>query len=169
MAGVLSFSQFIGGPDNVIMESDFPSTTKTYAYAFNTNVTGWTFKLDAQVVVVDTMAYDRDGNPNFTDSKIIGSYPYSVVNTSTNITVMNTASGIVNVTHPAGLYSGPIVPDARVNNPILVMGLSWTDNQTPKQTNTHRIAKIMAWEPQVAVGDPVLGTGYTALVLASAV
>jgi hypothetical protein len=165
MAGVLTLSQWLGGPDDVKVESEFPSTTRTYAYAFNTNVTGWTFKLDYQAVVVDSMTYNRDGSPNFSSSKVIGSFPYGVVDTSTYIIVMNTASGIVNVTHPASLYTGPIIPDARVNNPLLVMSFTWTDNQSPKQTNTHRIAKIMAWEPQVVVGDPTTSTNYSALIV----
>ena len=165
MAGVLSLSQWLGGPDDVKVDSEFPSTTKTLAYNFGTSVSGWEFKLDYQAVVVDKIAYDRDGTPNFSSSKVIGNFPYGVVSTSTNITVANTASGIVNVTHPAALYTGPIIPDARVNNPLLVMSLTWTDNQTPKQTNTHRIAKIMAWEPQVTVGDPTTSTSYTPLVV----
>jgi hypothetical protein len=78
---------------------------------------------------------------------------------------MNTATGIVNVTHPSGLYTGPIIPDARANIPLLVMSFTWTDNQSPKQTNTHRIAKIMAWEPEVVVGNPTTSTSYSALTV----
>ena len=165
MAGVLTFNQWLGGPDEVKVESDFPSTTKTLAYNFGTNVTGWEFKLDYQTVVVDTISYDRDGTPNFSNSKVLGSFPYGIVSTSTYINVVSAATGIVNVTHPANLYTGPIIPDARQNNPMLIMGFTWTDNQTPKQTNTHRIAKIMAWEPQVTVGDPTTATNYTPLTL----
>ena len=165
MAGVLSFSQWLGGPDDVKVDSEFPSTTKTLAYNFGTNVTGWEFKLDYQTVVVDTISYDRDGTPNFSNSKVLGSFPYGIVSTSTYINVVSAATGIVNVTHPANLYTGPIIPDARQNNPMLIMGFTWTDNQTPKQTNTHRIAKIMAWEPQVTVGDPTTATNYTPLTL----
>lgn len=165
MAGVLSFNQWLGGPDDVKVDSEFPSTTKTLAYNFGTNVTGWEFKLDYQTVVVDTISYDRDGTPNFSNSKVLGSFPYGIVSTSTYINVVSAATGIVNVTHPANLYTGPIIPDARQNNPMLIMGFTWTDNQTPKQTNTHRIAKIMAWEPQVTVGDPTTATNYTPLTL----
>lgn len=167
MAGVLTLSQWLGGPDEIKVESAFPSTTKTLAYNFGQDITGWTFKLDSQTVIVDTIAYDRDGTPNFTNSKVIGSYPHSVVATATYITVMNTVTGIVNVTHPAGLYTGPIIPDARQNIPLQVMGFTWTDNQSPKQVNTHRIAKILAWEPEVTVGDPTTSTSYTALTLSA--
>jgi hypothetical protein len=165
MAGVLTFSQWLGGPDSVKVESTFPSSTKTLVYNFAQNITGWTFKLDYQTMIVDTIAYDRDGTPNFSNSVILGSFPYGTVNTSTNITVMNTTTGIVNVTHPSGLYTGPIIPDARANIPLLVMSFTWTDNQSPKQTNTHRIAKIMAWDPEVVVGNPTTSTSYTPLVV----
>jgi hypothetical protein len=163
MAGVLTFSQWLGGPDDVKVDSEFPSTSKTLAYNFGRNITGWTFKLDYQTVVVDTMSYNRDGSPNFADSKVIGSFPYGTVSTGTYISVVSASSGIVNVTHPGNLYTGSIIPDARVNNPILVMSFTWTENTTPAQTDTHRIAKIMAWEPQVTVGDPITSAGYTAL------
>jgi hypothetical protein len=170
MAGVLSFSEWIGGPDTEIIESVFPSTTKTYAYNFATNVTGWAFKLDAQTVVVDTLTYTRDGQPNFDNSTIIGSFPYAVVeqtttavNTGTYIKVMAANTGLVNVTHPAGLYTASIIPDARANIPLLVMGFTWTDNSSPPQVNTHRIVKILAWEPQVGVGNPTTSTNFTPL------
>lgn len=164
MAGVLTLSQWLGGPDDVKVESTFPSSSKTYVYNFARSISGWTFKLDAQAVVVDSITYTRDGTPNFDNSRVLGSFPYSVCSTATFITVVNSSTGIVNVTHPAGLYTSAILPDARVNNPLLVMGFTWTDASTPAQTNTHRIAKILAWEPQVPVGDPTTSTQYTSLV-----
>ena len=165
MAGVLTLGQWLGGPDNVKVESTFPSSSKTYAYNFDRNITSWTFKLDYQTVVVDQLTYTRDGEPNFADSKVIGFFPAGVVTTATYISVANASTGLVNVTHPGGLYTGPILPDARVNNPLLVMGFTWTDNSTPKQTNTHRIAKILAWEPEVTPGTPTTATNYTSVVV----
>lgn len=167
MAGVLTLGQWLGGPDNVKVESTFPSSSKTYAYNFARNITGWTFHLDYQTVVVDTITYDRNtGEPNFASSAVIGSFPTGVVSTATNIQVMNTSTGLVNVTHPSGLYSGSIYPDARSNVPLLVMSLTWNDNSTPVQSNTHRIAKILSWEPGVPVGTPTTSTGYVAVVTA---
>jgi len=165
MAGVLTLGQWLGGPDSPKWESTFPSSSKTYVYNFDRNISGWTFKLDYQTVVVDTLAYTRDGEPNFADSQVIGFFPAGVVSTATYITVMNTNTGLVNVTHPGGLYSGSILPDARSNNPIMVMGFTWTDNSTPVQTNTHRIAKILAWEPEVTPGTPTTNTNYTSITV----
>lgn len=165
--GILTIANWLGGPDNVQCESTFPSSEKTYAYVFAQSVSGWKFELQAQTVIVDTIAYDRiTGLPNFANSRVIGYFPSTVVSTSTFIQVLNTSSGMVNVTHPANLYTNEILPDARVNTPLLVMSLTWTNNTTPSQINSHRIAKILAWEPGVTPGDPTLntGTGYISLV-----
>lgn len=165
MAGVLTLAQWLGGPDDVLVEATFPSSQKTYAYNFAQSVSGWTFHVDYQTVVVDTIAYTRDGEPNFSDSKIIGSFASGVVSTASYISVMSTSSGLVNVTHPGQLYTGGILPDARQNVPLLVMSFTWTDAQTPAQKNTHRIGKLLAWEPGVTVGDPTLSAGYTATTI----
>ena len=171
MAGVLTLDQWLGGPDQVKVESTFPSNSKTYAYNFGQNITDWTFDLKAQTVVVDTITYDRNsGVPNFANSQIIGFYPEEQISTSTYISVASTVYGYVNVTHPPGLYDGPILPDARANTPITIVSFTWTiPNQViqgvtvPYQINSHRIAKIMAWEPPVTPGNPINGVGYTAI------
>jgi hypothetical protein len=167
MAGVLTVDQWLGGPDQVKVESTFPSSAKTYVYDFGQDVTGWTFELESQTVVVNTIAYDRiTGEPNFANSQVVGYFPKLGISTSTNISVVNTTHGVVNVTHPANLYSGPILPDARANVPLTVVSFTWTDNNSPKQINSHRWAKIMAWEPLVTPGDPTLSTNtnYVSLV-----
>ena len=71
MSGVLSFSDFLGGPDNIQAEAIFPSTKRTYAYNFNTDITGWVFALDYQTLVVNPVTYDRNGVPNFSSSLVI--------------------------------------------------------------------------------------------------
>ena len=167
MAGVLSVSDWLGGPDNITVESTFPSSSRTYTYNFAQSVNGWEFKLDSQTVIVDQIAYDRSGEPNFADSQVIGFFTYTVVTTSSYIAVTNTASGIVNVTHPPNLYTAGILPDARANIPLQVISLTWQQPATgvaPVQINSHRIAKIMAWEPQVPPTNPTLDPGYTSVV-----
>jgi hypothetical protein len=172
MAGVLTLGQWLGGPDNVKVESTFPSTQKTYSYDFDQNITGWTFKLDYQTVVVDSIAYTRDGEPNFADSSVIGYFPSGVVSTSSYIAVVSGSGGTVNVTHPSGLYpdANGILPDARQNVPLLVMSLAWTAPSTPPVTNIHRIAKILAWEPGVLPQDPttLTTTNFVSIVAATA-
>lgn len=165
MAGLLDFSQYIGGADNLQTEQAFPSTQRTVVYNFGTDITGWTFAMDYQTVVVDTVAYDRNtGAPNFANSKIIGTFPSGVITTATYVSVIDAALGTVRVTFPGGLYTGPVIPDARSHNPITVVGLTWTDDNVPPQINTHRWAFIQSWEPGVTPGDPVLDEDYTAIV-----
>jgi hypothetical protein len=89
----------------------------------------------------------------------------SIIN-STTINVVNAALGTVNITIPANLYTGAIIPDARKNVPITIVGVSWTTATTPSQVNSHRWAFIQCYEPDVDIGNPILSTGFTALTIA---
>jgi len=166
MAGVLNFQQYIGGPDQIKIEQIFPSNQKTFLYNFNQDITGWTFAVDYQTLVVDAVTFNRNtGQPNFTDSRVIGSFAKVEVTGDSAPDVVDASAGTVKVYIPAGMYTGPIIPDARQNVPITVVGITWTDDSTPAQINTHRWAFIQCWEPDVTVGDPTLAVGYTAITL----
>ena len=165
MASILTWQQWLGGPDQVKVEAIFPSTQKTLQYNFGQDITGWTFEVDNQTLVVDSLAYDRNtSEPNFAVSKVIGTFPKAEVSGS-NITVVNATTGLVNITIPANMYTGPILPDARKNVPITVVGITWKTAGALNNINTHRLVYIQNWEPDVAAGDPVLSTTplYTAL------
>lgn len=163
MAGILSFDQFLGGPDQIKIKQVFPSDQSTLVYNFNQDITDWDFHLDSQTLIVDQIQFNRNsGQPNFSNSQVIGFFPKQEI-TSGNVTVTNNTTGLVNVTLPAGLYTGPILPDARSNVPITIVALTWTDTSTPAQINTHRWGLIMNYEPDVTPGDPSLDADYTAL------
>lgn len=169
MPGVLNFQNFVGGPDSVQCESIFPSNQKTLIYNFGRDITGWTFSADYQTIVVDTVKFNRTtGQPNFGDSTVVGSFPKAVITGTFAPSVVNATSGTVKVHLPANMYTGPIVPDARVNVPLTVIGVTWTDNNSPAQVNTHRWALVQSWEPGVPVGDPTTSTNYTALTIVGA-
>jgi hypothetical protein len=158
-AGVLNFAQYLGGADNIQIEQIFPSTQRTLNYNYSRSVSGWTFHADHQTIVVDTMTFDRNtGEPNFANSNVIGYFPSAVISTSSYISVTNAGSGLVNFTVPGGLYAGPILPDARANVPITIVGFTWSDGGVPAQVNTHRWAFIQSWEPGVTPGDPTAST-----------
>lgn len=162
----LDFSQYIGGADNVQVEIAFPSTQKTVVYQFGQNISGWTFHLDYQTVVADTISYNvQTGAPNFSGTSLIGTFPSGTITTATYVTVLDAITGTVAITIPGGLYTGPIIPDARSHTPITVVGVTWTDNSTPPQVNTHRWAILQSWEPGVTSGDPVLQEDYTPVVV----
>jgi hypothetical protein len=170
MPGVLNFQQYIGGPDSVQVENIFPSNQKTLIYTFNddagdpVDLTGWTFSADYQTLVVNEIAFNRSTNkPNFANSTVIGSFAKQEIAGALEPTIYNAAQGKVKVHFPAGMYVGPIIPDARKNVPITVFSLTWTDNSTPAQINTHRWALVQCWEPDVVIGDPTTAAGYTAL------
>jgi len=164
MAGVLTLGQWLGGPDNVKVEAIFPSTQRTLQYNFGLNITNWQFAADQQTIVVDTLTYDRTGEPNFSNSTVIG--VFTSTNISSNyISVITTSTGRVNITIPGGLYTGPIYPDSRKNVPITVVGVTWTDAGYPyPAVNTHRWGFIQSWESGVPVGDPTQATGYYSVV-----
>ena len=161
----LDFSQYIGGSDTLQTEITFPSSQRTVIYDFGQNITDWTFLLDQQTVIADTITYDRSGAPNFSSTKLIGTFPYGVISTATYVSVLSTSSGTVAVTIPGGLYTGPIIPDARSHTPITVVGFTWTSNSTPPQRSTHRWALIQSWEPAVEPADPVLDGDYTPITV----
>jgi len=162
MAGILNFSNYLGGADNIQIEQTFPSDQKTFVYNYGQDITDWQFHLDYQTVVADTVAFDRvTGEPNFAATTIIGSFPSGVIDTSTYVTVTDPANGIVAITIPANLYTGSIIPDARKHNPITIVGVTWTVPSTPPQISTHRWAFIQSYEPGVNASDPVLDNNYT--------
>lgn len=164
--GVLSFSDYIGGPDDIIAAQAFPSDQKQYLYNFGTNITGWTFSADYQALVVDEIAFNRyTGQPNFSNSSVIGSFA-KVELTGNNAPVVQSAStGTINLRVPAGMYTGPIVPDARQNIPVVIVAFTWSNADTFVTTQTHRWAFVQAWEPDVTPGNPVGSAGYTALTV----
>jgi hypothetical protein len=164
MAGVLSFSQYLGGPDSLNIEQIFPSTQRTLNYNFSRDISSWSFNVDQQTIVVNPISFDRNtGSPNFATSEVIGYFQFGQVSTSSYVTVTNAASGLVNITIPKNMYSGPILPDARQNVPITIVGVTWTDTSSPPQINTHRWAFIQCWEPGVTPGDPTLSVNYNAI------
>jgi len=165
--GVLTFDQYIGGPDQVIIEQAFPSTQRSVVYNYDRDITGWTFSADFQTIVVDTISFNRyTGAPNFSNSHVIGSFAkVDIAPGSTAPEIINAATGTVKVTFPAEMYTGPIIPDARKNVPIVVFGFTWTIASTPAQILTNRWAFIQCYEPDVVIGDPTLAAGFTALVV----
>jgi hypothetical protein len=161
---LLSFKNYVGGADNVQVIELFPSDQKNYTYNFNTNITGYSFAADYQTIIIDSMTYNvNDGQPNFTTSVVTGSYANAEVGAA-NINVVDAAAGTVTLTIPSQRYTGNIIPDARTNVPITVLSFRWTDtNVTPNTTESHRWAILERYEPDVVIGDPTLGAGYTAI------
>ena len=162
MPGVLTFSDYIGGPDEVIAAQSFPSDQKSYQYAFGTDITGWTFTADYQTIVVDTVSFNRyTGEPNFTNSNVIGSFPKVELTGNSAPQVINATTGTVSLRIPAEMYTGPILPDARANVPVTVVAFTWENDETFPTIQTHRWAFVQAWEPDVVIGNPTDDPAYT--------
>lgn len=166
-SGVLSFSDYLGGPDSIYAEAIFPSTKRTYNYNYNQNISGWTWEIDYQTVVINPISYDRNGQPNFANSQVIGFFPKVEVTVNSSVlNVVNATLGTVNITIPGNRYTGAIIPDARKNVPVTIVSITWTTADTPTQINSHRWAFLESWEPDVAIGNPILENNYTAFTVA---
>lgn len=164
MPGVLTFSDYIGGPDEVIAAQAFPSDQKSYQYGFGQSISSWTFTADYQTIVVDQVTFNRyTGEPNFTNSNVIGSFPKVELTGNNAPQVGNAAAGTVTLRVPAGMYQGPILPDARSNVPVVVVAFTWQNAETFATIQTHRWAFVQAWEPDVVIGDPTTANAYIPL------
>jgi len=162
MAGrVLSFKDYIGGADNVQVVEMLPDQSKKYQYDYGTDVSTYSFEVDYQTVVIDTVTYDRvTGDPNFTESNVIGylGNTSTTVNVSTYVNNTSASSGLVDFTIPPNRYTGFIYPDARTNVVMTIMEFAWTTADTPPQTDSHRWGIIERYSPDVVPGDPTSNT-----------
>ena len=155
---LLDFKSYIGGVDNVQVIELFPSNQKSYTYSFGgNNISGYSWKLDWQSVLLDTVTYDRTtGNPNFADTTVTGYFDNltTITEPNANIDTTNAATGTVVITIPDDRYTGQLLPNARSNVVMTVFSVEWTTDDTPPQTELHRWAILERWEPEVTPGDP---------------
>lgn len=172
MAGVLTASEFLGGPDNITIKQVFPSSQNSTVGSVTNDdgtpvdLTGYTYTADYQTLIVDEIAFNRStGAPNFSKSTIVGSFPKVDVTGSYAPAILSATDGTFIIHFPAGMYSGPIIPDARKNVPMTVYSLTWSDNSTPAQIYSKRWCLIQNYEPGVEVGDPSLDPDFTALTV----
>jgi hypothetical protein len=165
MGRLLDFSQYLGGPDDVEVIEMFPRQQKKFQYNFGTNVGTYTFSADKQTLVLDTVTYDRDtGNINFTDTNVIGYFDnLGNIAANTYIDSSQANAGIVTFTIPENRYTGTILPNARENVVLTVVGFQWQDAATPPRKELHRWAIVERWEPGVTIGDPTLDSSFVKL------
>jgi hypothetical protein len=165
---VLSFKQYVGGADNVMTIELFPKSQKTFSYNFaNADVSGYTFSLDYQSILLDTVSYDNlTGNVNFTSSNVTGYFDnYTQPSANTYINTDDASTGVVHLTIPENRYAGNILPNARSNVVMTVASFEWQTDDTPVQKELHRWAIIERWEPQVTPGDPADNTSPAFIAL----
>lgn len=181
---LLSFSQWLGGADQVKVLEMFPRNWETKTYNINANLfnDNYVLSADYESLLLDTVTYDRaSGEPNFTDTLVIGKFgnlsrseviECSGVSTTTVTTPADLAwssnngglnvSGIstVDLTIPANRYTGPIFPDSRQNVVATVLSFQWSN---PRDSFLHRWVILERWEPGVDIGDPDSDPSYVAL------
>ena len=161
---LLTFSQYLGGADNVKIIEMFPSTSKTFKYAFGTPVTGWQFSTHYQSLLLDKVTYDRiTGEPNFTETNILGYWPErtDLGGLDAGIDIYNLNEGNVYMTIAPDRYTGQLFPNARENVVITVVGFTWSmqslEQNIPPSTESHRWGVIERYMPgDHTPGDPAL-------------
>ena len=171
MGRLLDFSQYLGGPDDVEVIEMFPRQQKKFQYNFGANVAAYTFSADKQTLVLDQVSYDRDtGNINFTETNVIGYFDNTANIGTSNASVSSTyidrsqsSTGVVTFTIPSDRYTGTILPNARENVVMTVVGFEWQDASTPPRKELHRWAIVERWEPGVTIGDPTLDSNFVKL------
>jgi len=154
---VLSFSQYLGGSDNVKVIEMLPEHQKTFTYNYGTDISNYNFSANYSTVVIDSVSYNiTTGEPNFASSNVIG-YLGSTSTTigAGNINVTNAASGLVDFTIPKDRYTGFIYPDARSNVVMTIVEFTWEDtNPTVNTFDSHRWAILERYTADVQAGDP---------------
>jgi hypothetical protein len=163
---LLDFADYIGGPDTIVLEM-FPRMQRKYTYNFNANISAYQFSADYQSLVLSEVTYDRvTGDPSFTTTTILGSFPTVSNVSNTMITVTNATSGTVELTIPENRYTGNIIPDARTKVVGTVVTFQWaTSSASTAVKDAHRYLILERYEPQVPIGDPTTSPSFVPLVV----
>ena len=159
---LLDFKNYVGGSDNVQVIELFTDTQQSYTYNFGTDITDYTFTVDYQTLVVDTLTYERTtGLPSFSNSSVVG-YFANVTGGAGLITNKNNAEGTVSITIPEDRYTGQLLPNARANVPVTVLSVNWADAAlTNPDQQAHRWAILERYKPGTStLGDPTLDSNF---------
>lgn len=162
---VLDAKQFLGGSDNVLNIELLPEQTRSFEYAFNTNVTAYTFSAEYSSVLVDTLTYSvADGSPNYSSSAVLGYFANidgagNSVGTvaSDHIDDSDAINGNIVFTIPKDRYAngGFITPSARTNVVLTILEFKWTNTgSTPNTVDSHRFTIVERYSPDRTPGDP---------------
>jgi hypothetical protein len=156
---LLDFADYIGGPDTIVIEM-FPRMQRKYTYNFGANVSAYQFSADYQSIVLSSVTYDRvTGDPNFTDTTILGYFANVGTVGSAYISNAAASTGVVEFTIPENRYTGKIVPNARDKVVATCVTFQWSQSTANTAIkDAHRFLVLERWEPGVTPGDPTTET-----------
>lgn len=156
---LLDFADYIGGPDTIVIEM-FPRMQRKYTYNFGANVSAYQFSADYQSIVLSSVTYDRvTGDPNFTDTTILGYFANVGTVGSAYISNASASTGVIEFTIPENRYTGKIVPNARDKVVATCVTFQWSQSTANTAIkDAHRFLVLERWEPGVTPGDPTTET-----------
>jgi len=143
MSGVLDWSRYLNLFYTVKdIREHFPLEQEHIVYDFNgLGADGWTGSLNWQTLIIDRMRYDIFNNPKFDESTVIGYYPEG------SLTGLTPPQLVL----PAGMYTGPIIPDSFENVPITVVSF---DFEKGTEKFSLQLLLIENWQIGIELGDP---------------
>ncbi len=157
----LNFNDWIVGPNTVPMKEFYPGSRTTRLVTFAGDITGYTFETEYRVFVADTIAFDRSGDPNFSESTVIGQFESAVVTGSDVPVIVSASPGTVNLFYPADMYTGALYSSSRTKPVIAVVTLKYTD--ADDNIDFMRFPLLVSYQPSIEFGDPTAEVGYTAI------
>ena len=172
MSGILTLSKWLGGATAYGGEMTPQEQKRRILDIADDNkqaidISAYTFRIEYQVIVVDTITEDKySGEPNFTNSTVIGYFPQGTIDAATYLEKSSTTTGRATLTIPAELYTGNIDANAKTNVPMLIIKIEIEDDATLEQIDVIREAWLLRWAPDadMTIGDPTLEATYTAVV-----
>jgi len=149
MAGILDYQHYIELFYTVKdVQDHFPEQQLTVEYDFNDQgYDGWTAEIDWQTVIVDELTRDRENNPVWDSSRVIGVFPKG--------SKAAIANGILQF--PVDMYTGPILPASNKNVPVTVVSFTFTKDS---DIFSQQFLLIENWMPGHPIGDPVLDENF---------
>jgi len=154
MAGILDYKNYLNTLQTLSeIGNSFPSSQNTYRFTVGgtTSTQGWTATISWNTLIVDDYVIKTNGEPDFTNSKIIGYFTTGTAN--------QYSTGTISI--PANMYTGSILPGSTYHTPITVVNIDWVKDGIDYAVN---LGFIQNWEPGVNLGDPYFDDGFEPVV-----
>jgi len=157
----LTFNDWIVGPNTTPIRKYYPGSRTSTLINFGTDISGYSFETEYRVFVADAIAFDRSGEPNFTQSSVLGYFNSVIIAGGDIPAVVDASIGTLNLIYPADMYTGKLLSGSRNKPVISVVTLKYTNGSG--DIDHLRFPLLIAYQPSIEFGDPTAEIGYTAI------